>query len=205
MATTKTKKSTTEAGVTGSGRVSSEVVKGRAISTLRSKAPARKPASSGKTVARKTSAVGARKKNVAIEKLTILDTRREGRTRGLETEFRLLARAARNLVRQLEDFAERAERADAEMVADIALLHAALAAEEETFPAELVNRLIDGEHPIKVYREYRGLSQAQLAKKVGTDRLYISQIETRKARGGRELLRKIARTLGVRVDSILED
>lgn len=39
--------------------------------------------------------------------------------------------------------------------------------EEELIPAEVVNALLDGDNPIKVWREYRGFSQSQLAEKAG--------------------------------------
>ncbi len=36
--------------------------------------------------------------------------------------------------------------------------------DEELIPAEFVNRLLNGDNPLKVYREIRGHTQAQLAK-----------------------------------------
>ena len=33
----------------------------------------------------------------------------------------------------------------------------------ESYPPEVVNRLLDGENPVKVWREYRRLTQGQLA------------------------------------------
>ena len=35
--------------------------------------------------------------------------------------------------------------------------------EEELLPADLVHRLVEGENPMLVWREYRGLTQGQLA------------------------------------------
>ena len=69
--------------------------------------------------------------------------------------------------------------------------------EEEVFPREVTNRLIDGENPTKVFREYRGLTQAQLADKVGTNKVYISQIERGERQGSLSLLRKLADALRV--------
>jgi DNA-binding XRE family transcriptional regulator len=92
-----------------------------------------------------------------------------------------------------------------EEAADIAAYDAAVAGDEELFPMEVVRRLIEGEHPVKVFREYRGLTQAQLAKAVGIHPTYLSQIETRRRTGSTGLLRRLAAALGVTVDDLLED
>lgn len=69
--------------------------------------------------------------------------------------------------------------ADLEMLKDVHDFRAAKAVDEETFAAEVINRLIlNQENPIKVYREYRGLTQKQLAAKVGIQRPYLTEIET---------------------------
>ncbi len=55
---------------------------------------------------------------------------------------------------------------DAEMLADVRDYDAAverIAAGEELVPAEVVYALLDGGNPIRVWREYRGLNQVQLA------------------------------------------
>ena len=57
---------------------------------------------------------------------------------------------------------------DSEMLADIKAYDEAKARNEEFFPATVVQRItIDGENPLKVWREYRGLTQEQLATAVG--------------------------------------
>src|SRR5579859_7217363 len=66
------------------------------------------------------------------------------------------------------------------------------AGEEELFPAEVANRLLDGENSIKVFREFRGLTQTQLAEKSGTSKIYISQLERGQRRASLTLLRKLA-------------
>ena len=55
--------------------------------------------------------------------------------------------------------------------------------QEETVPAELVDRLLDGESPVKVWREYRGINQATLSKHSGVSSAYLSQIEAGKKSG----------------------
>ena len=69
--------------------------------------------------------------------------------------------------------------ADLEMLKDLRDFRGAKALDEETFPAEVINRLIlNEENPIKVYREYRSLTQKQLADKVGVQRAYLAELET---------------------------
>ena len=58
---------------------------------------------------------------------------------------------------------------------------------------------IDGEHPVRVFREYCGLTGAQLAARVGVDQSTISNLETGKREGKLRLLLKIARALAVRL------
>ena len=48
---------------------------------------------------------------------------------------------------------------------------------QEKIPVEWVDRLLNGEHPIQVWREYRGLSQEQLAAACSVDTDYICQNE----------------------------
>jgi len=50
----------------------------------------------------------------------------------------------------------------------------------------------------------KGISQAQLAKAVGVSRFYISKIENQKSRPNAELMLKIARYLGYKVEDIFE-
>jgi len=74
--------------------------------------------------------------------------------------------------------------------------------EEEVFPGEIANRLIEGENPIKVFRDLRGLTQAQLAEKVGTNKVYVSQLERGERQGSLSLLRKLADALRVDVTDL---
>lgn len=92
---------------------------------------------------------------------------------------------------------------DPRAMSDEEIFRAAEAAAEEIFPAEVVNRLIAGESPIKVYREHRGLTQADLAQAVGSDRLYISQLETGPRTGSVRILKKIAAVLAVDLDDLV--
>lgn len=96
--------------------------------------------------------------------------------------------------------------ADAEMLADVKAFDSArkaLSAGEEAIPAEVVDRLLDGDNAIRVWREYRGFSAADLAKACGVTAAAISQIESGKRKSSVALLQKIARTLKVDLEALL--
>ena len=75
--------------------------------------------------------------------------------------------------------------------------------DEELIPAEVVYAILDGKNPIKVWREYRGLTQQQLADKAGISKPYLSQIETGKRTGTTEILSAIAKALDVSLDEVV--
>ncbi len=62
----------------------------------------------------------------------------------------------------------------------------------ETWAGELVDALIDGVNPIKLFSESRGLTQDALAKKCKTSAAYISQLETNRQPGAKLLIRLAA-------------
>ncbi|GIV68661.1 helix-turn-helix domain-containing protein [Caldilinea sp.] len=74
---------------------------------------------------------------------------------------------------------------------------------EETIPGEVVFALLDGENPIKVWREYRGLTQQQLAERAGISPAYLSQLETGKRVGSKGVLLAIAHALNVSLDDLV--
>jgi DNA-binding XRE family transcriptional regulator len=74
---------------------------------------------------------------------------------------------------------------------------------EELIPSKVTFALLDGENPIKVWREYRGLTQKQLAKLVEISVPYLSQIETGKRTGSTEVLLALARSLKITLDDIV--
>ncbi|MEO8669415.1 MAG: helix-turn-helix transcriptional regulator [Bauldia sp.] len=75
--------------------------------------------------------------------------------------------------------------------------------EEELVPAEFANRILDGENPIRVWREFRRMTAAALAKKAGIARPYLTQMETRRRVGTIETMRSIADALGVTIDDLI--
>jgi DNA-binding XRE family transcriptional regulator len=74
--------------------------------------------------------------------------------------------------------------------------------DEELIPAEVVNAILDGRSPIKVWREYRGLTQQQLADIVRISKPYLSQIEAGKRTGTTDVLSAIAKALDVSLEQV---
>lgn len=77
------------------------------------------------------------------------------------------------------------------------------AGEEELLPAEMVDRILDGENPIRVWRDHRGFSVKGLAEKAGIAPAYLSQLETGKRDGTLATVKKLADALGVTVDDLV--
>lgn len=73
---------------------------------------------------------------------------------------------------------------------------------EELIPAEVINAILDGENAIKVWREYHGLSQTELATRAGISVPYLSQLETNKRDGSLRVLSALAEALNVTLDLI---
>ena len=75
--------------------------------------------------------------------------------------------------------------------------------EEDLIPASVVDRLIDGEPPLRVWREFRNLTQAALGRASDVNRVLIVEIEAGRSSGSVHTLRKLADALGVAVDDLL--
>ena len=97
--------------------------------------------------------------------------------------------------------------ANAEMLVDLLAYDAAKRAlasgEEELIPASVVDRLLDGDNPIRVWREFRGLTSAQLATACGVSAAAISQLEAGKRQPSVALLKKLAAALCVDLEQLL--
>jgi ribosome-binding protein aMBF1 (putative translation factor) len=74
---------------------------------------------------------------------------------------------------------------------------------EEYLPAELVDRILGGENPLKVWRKHRGMTLETLADKAGTQHSMLSRIENGKLQGTPGLWRRLAEALKVSADDIL--
>lgn len=85
--------------------------------------------------------------------------------------------------------------------ADVAIYDqrvAALAAgRDEVLPVEVANGLLRGESRLKAIRKWRGLTQADLAERVGVGQGYLSELEGGRKRGAPDTLAALAQALNV--------
>lgn len=76
---------------------------------------------------------------------------------------------------------------------------------DQTIPAHVVDRLMAGDNPVKVWREYRELTQTALAAGAGLSQSHIAMIE----RGDRQITTRmlpgLAKALEVDRDDLLDD
>jgi DNA-binding XRE family transcriptional regulator len=98
------------------------------------------------------------------------------------------------LLREAEDAADAVQIREAQ--ARVA------AGEDEYVPIDVTKRLMGGEVPVGVWREYRGLSASALARQAGISAAYLSQIETGKKPGSFEAMAKLAPALGIGMEDL---
>ena len=77
------------------------------------------------------------------------------------------------------------------------------AGDDELLQAEFARRLVAGEAPVRVWREFRGLTRMALAEKSGVNRVQIANIESGSRSGSVETVRKLASALGVSLDDLV--
>jgi len=70
--------------------------------------------------------------------------------------------------------------------------------------AVVVAIAVKGIHPVLAWREYRGLTAEQLAKKAKLARTTVSQMETGKRKGTVAAYKAIAKALGISVESLID-
>ncbi len=70
---------------------------------------------------------------------------------------------------------------------------------------EETRRLLDGESPVRVWREKRGLTQRVLAQAARISASYLAEIESGKKPGSAEAVRRIADVLNVPMDFLAEN
>ncbi|OYQ24996.1 hypothetical protein CHU93_14230 [Sandarakinorhabdus cyanobacteriorum] len=86
--------------------------------------------------------------------------------------------------------------ADGEDLADARATLARIDAGEGTMPGEVLGAILDdGLHPIAAWRRYRGLSQAELARRTGLSQVWLSRIENGGGTGSAATRRKLAEAL----------
>ena len=95
---------------------------------------------------------------------------------------------------------------EAEMLQDVRDYDEAkltLANREELIPSQVTYALLDGENPLRVWREHRGLTQQQVAEAAGISKPYLSQLESGQRKGTTEVLQAIAKVLNVSLDDLV--
>jgi len=101
-----------------------------------------------------------------------------------------------------KDEYERLMRA-AEDLEDLEAIKAYLADPKEGIPLVFMERMIDGESPLSVYREWRGFNQSSLSKASGVNRVQIADIEAGRSSGSIATLKKLADALDVSIDDLV--
>lgn len=75
---------------------------------------------------------------------------------------------------------------------------------EPTIPAELAFALAEGEaHPLRLWREHRGLSLRALAEQAEVSASMLSEIETGRREGRLSVIRRLADALDVSLDDVV--
>ena len=77
------------------------------------------------------------------------------------------------------------------------------AGEEELIPSEMVDRMLAGVSPVRVWREHRGLSQSELGRRSGVHRVALVKMEAGQRGGSVDTLKRLADALGVTVDDLI--
>jgi DNA-binding XRE family transcriptional regulator len=75
--------------------------------------------------------------------------------------------------------------------------------QDEMLPSAMVNRILDGENALRVWREHRGLTLKELADKAQVSAPFLSQIEKGQREGSVETMRKLADALKISVDDLI--
>jgi ribosome-binding protein aMBF1 (putative translation factor) len=70
-------------------------------------------------------------------------------------------------------------------------------------PAHMHTRLRQGESPIRVWREFKDLSQAELAMQASISIPYLSQLEHQIRSGSKKVLKRIAAALSIELDALV--
>lgn len=76
---------------------------------------------------------------------------------------------------------------------------------EETIPFEILRNIANRKNAIRQFRELRGMSASELARKIGVSRQYINQLEkgSSKGKGSAIVLKKIASALNISIELLI--
>lgn len=76
-------------------------------------------------------------------------------------------------------------------------------ANTELFPKLIIDRRLAGDHPLRIYREYRRMTQQKLADLSGVSRDMIAMIETGKKKGSIATNKKLAKALAIDLEDLV--
>jgi DNA-binding XRE family transcriptional regulator len=76
---------------------------------------------------------------------------------------------------------------------------------ETIVPLQVVKAKLDGAHPLKAWREYRGITQSELASRSGVARDLVAKIETRKRQGSVMTLERLGRALSIPIEALIAE
>jgi len=76
---------------------------------------------------------------------------------------------------------------------------------EEYIPASMMDRLLAGDSPLKVWRQHRSLTQEELAAMIGMTKMTVSSMERGTRPGSIKVWRALSEALNVSLDDILPE
>ena len=79
------------------------------------------------------------------------------------------------------------------------------AARRNYLTGDEARRLLDGENPVRLWREKRGLTQRALAARAGMAASYLADIESGRKPGSADALSRLAGALGVSIEDLLDE
>lgn len=75
--------------------------------------------------------------------------------------------------------------------------------ESEQYPGQVIGRIVDGENPVRVFREYRNITKDQLAQAINATPAYITSVESDVSQASLSSLQAIAQALQINVDELM--
>ena len=73
---------------------------------------------------------------------------------------------------------------------------------DELIPARFADRILDGESPVRVWREYRAISVKELAESAAISAAYLSRIEGGSRNGSLATMKALATALALDLDDL---
>lgn len=86
---------------------------------------------------------------------------------------------------------------------DIIAYDRAMSDTSDSLPHQFMIRLIEGDNPLTVFRNWRGHNQSELARISQVNRIQIADIESDRKTGSVKTLKKLADALGVSIDELV--